>query len=47
MGEVADAVGVTDVAIHRWELGQRKPTGRPAVLWADLLTRLERQAVTR
>jgi DNA-binding transcriptional regulator YiaG len=48
MAEVAAAVGVTDVAVYRWEVGERRPSGRPAVLWAELLDELTRaQAVSR
>ena len=35
--DVADALGVCRVAIHRWETGSRLPTGDMAVRYLELL----------
>jgi DNA-binding transcriptional regulator YiaG len=44
--QVGGAVGVSGVTIMRWELGQRKPSGPPAIRYYDLLGRL-RKATTQ
>jgi DNA-binding transcriptional regulator YiaG len=40
LGEVAKAVGVSEVAIYRWEQGQRSPRGVPALKYAQVLAAL-------
>jgi len=35
--EVAGVVGVVPSAISRWERGERRPSGRPALAYARLL----------
>ncbi len=47
MSEVATAVGVSEPTICRWEQGQSRPRGIPAVRWADLLTELDGRKPTR
>lgn len=40
MSEVAEALGVTESTIWRWEQGKHRPRGEPAREWARLLNRL-------
>lgn len=40
LDEVAKVCGVTPGAVSRWEQGQRRPTGRAALAYAHLLTKL-------
>jgi len=42
--ELAAEIGVTAGALSRWERGERRCTGEPAVRWATALTRLQRVA---
>lgn len=42
MKYVAQNIGVSEATICRWETGQRRPRGEPAVKWAALLEELER-----
>lgn len=35
--EVANALGVTRSAVHRWETGKRNPSGELRIRYADLL----------
>ena len=37
LGEVAEAVGVSTSTIFRWENGQRRPHGAPALRYLKLL----------
>jgi transcriptional regulator with XRE-family HTH domain len=39
--EVAAAVGVGVSTIYRWEVGERRPQGRPALRYAKLIAELE------
>lgn len=39
---MAQALGVTQSTISRWEGGSRQPRGDAAIRWAHLLTELER-----
>jgi transcriptional regulator with XRE-family HTH domain len=41
LSEVGAAVGVTPAAVSKWECGQRRPFGRPAIAYARLLRELE------
>ena len=34
---IGAACGVTASAITRWEIGERRPTGWPAIAWARLM----------
>lgn len=38
--DVAQLVGVTPAAISRWESGERRPTGDPAVAYGRALRRI-------
>lgn len=38
LNEVGSVCGVTPGAVSRWERGERRPTGQPAVAYARLLT---------
>lgn len=40
--DMAAPIGVADATLYRWENGQRKPTGQPAVAWVELIADLER-----
>ena len=40
LGEVAAAVGVSDVSVYRWEQGQRSPRGAAALKYAEVLAAL-------
>lgn len=40
MAEVAEAVGVTEPTIWRWEEGISRPRGAAAIRWAELLGEL-------
>lgn len=42
LADVAEAVGVAVATLSRWEHGVRRPTGEPALRYADLLAQLER-----
>lgn len=42
--EVAEALGVTESTVFRWESGDRKPRGDAAVRYADFLRLLEGQS---
>ncbi|WP_083442309.1 helix-turn-helix domain-containing protein [Nitriliruptor alkaliphilus] len=44
VAEVAAAVGVDRVTVARWETGERRPTGEPALRYAALIGALARQA---
>lgn len=39
-GEVADAVGVSHVTVHRWETGESTPKGKAALRYKELLDAL-------
>jgi DNA-binding transcriptional regulator YiaG len=39
--QVGGVVGVADVTVLRWEAGTRKPSGRAALKYADLMDDLE------
>ena len=41
LSEIGTAVGVSPAAVHKWECGQRRPSGRPAIAYARLLRELE------
>lgn len=43
--EFAQLVGVSQVAIHRWERGEHLPTGERAVAYARALREFEAEAV--
>lgn len=38
--DIAGAIGVTPAAVTRWEAGDRRPHGAPAVAYAQLLRHL-------
>lgn len=38
--EVADVIGVSVSGLFRWENGDRRPRGEPAVAWAEFLEQL-------
>jgi len=40
--EIARTIGVSPSAISRWETGSRRPTGEPALAFAELLTSLRK-----
>lgn len=40
--DMAQALGVTQSTISRWEGGSRQPRGDAAIRWAELLAKLER-----
>lgn len=40
--EVADAIGVDPSTVHRWEHGDRRPRGAPALRYGELIDRLVR-----
>jgi DNA-binding transcriptional regulator YiaG len=40
LAEVGRTVGASTAAISRWETGQRRPTGAPALAYARLLKQL-------
>lgn len=40
LSEVADEVGASTSAVHRWERGQRNPRGEAALRYGALLTEL-------
>ncbi len=42
---VARAVGVAPVSVWRWESSKRKPSGREALAYLDLLQRLLKETV--
>jgi DNA-binding transcriptional regulator YiaG len=39
--EVADSVGVGASTIYRWETGERRPYGKAALRYGDLIAELE------
>lgn len=41
MVEVAEAIGVDRVTVHRWETGVRRPRGENAARYSKLLTDLD------
>jgi DNA-binding transcriptional regulator YiaG len=43
---IGAVIGVSDVCVLRWERGDRRPSGRAAVKYADLLDKLA-EAVSR
>jgi DNA-binding transcriptional regulator YiaG len=46
-GAIGAACGVSASAITRWESGERRPTGKPAIAWVRLLreiTKAERRS---
>ena len=43
LAEIGAFVGVSDVSVLRWERGERRPHGRPALRYLRLLDRLEEQ----
>jgi DNA-binding transcriptional regulator YiaG len=42
LAEMAAPIGVSAAAVSRWETGQRRPSGRPAIAYARLLVRLRK-----
>lgn len=44
IAEMAEAIGVDESTVCRWELGMRRPGGDAAVQWVDLLDRLQKTA---
>jgi DNA-binding transcriptional regulator YiaG len=38
--QVAEAIGVGGPTLARWEMGERRPTGAPALAWVRLLRQL-------
>lgn len=44
--EIADAIGVSNPTISRWENGLNQPRGEAGALWARLLADLEREMTT-
>lgn len=47
MAEIAEAVGVAEPTIWRWEEGKSRPRGNAAAIrWADLLQQLSTVAKT-
>lgn len=40
---IAEELGVTRMAVSRWESGQRRPRGRLLVAYVELLSRLQRE----
>ncbi|HKT05197.1 MAG TPA: helix-turn-helix transcriptional regulator [Rugosimonospora sp.] len=42
LAEMAADLGITAAGLSRWERGERRCTGEPAIRWAGLLARLER-----
>lgn len=44
LAEVGRAVGVSEATVWRWEHGQRRPGGQPALAYARLLARLSEDA---
>lgn len=38
--EIAEDCGVTQSAVARWEMNERRPRGRPAIIYHKILTRL-------
>ena len=40
LSEVADQIGVSTSTVFRWEQGQRKPKGQPALRYGALLAEL-------
>lgn len=46
VNDVANQVGVKHPTVTRWETGQRRPTGEPAIKYA-LLLRMLTKAVTK
>jgi transcriptional regulator with XRE-family HTH domain len=47
LAEVSQAVGVSTVAVYRWERGERIPRGEPALRYGDLLMALTRGPASR
>jgi transcriptional regulator with XRE-family HTH domain len=47
LAEVGRAVGVSPVAVFRWERGDRVPRGEPALRYGELLTALMRGPASR
>lgn len=41
LSEVASAISVSPAAVSRWESGQRRPYGRPALAYARLLSSIQ------
>lgn len=44
MREIADAIGASESRLSRWETDNARPTGEPAVRWAEVLAELEKHA---
>ena len=42
--QVAEAIGVGGPTLARWEMGDRRPTGDPALAWVRLLRQLGEDA---
>jgi len=42
---IADAIGVTEGAVSRWETGSRRPRGENGVKWVQLLQEIQRGLV--
>jgi DNA-binding transcriptional regulator YiaG len=40
---VAEHIGVTEATVSRWETGDRRPRGEPAIRWVELLDEMRRE----
>lgn len=47
LSEIAGPVGVSPSTIHRWETGDRRPTGAAALRYGELLSELLGQGRVR
>ncbi len=47
LAEVGGVVGVSTATVSRWETGQRRPSGRLALVYWRLLTRLDQAGDAR
>lgn len=47
LAQVATPVGVSGTTIWRWERGERKPSGPPAIRYAALLRMLAHEEASR